>query len=172
MNITDLDLNLIVVLDAMFEEVGRCMATLEHPAVVALIQAYLQDEELMARFKSAPAAMTLHHAFIGGLPRMPPALPTRAAASLSRLGCSPAAAIAARKKPEASMSDPTEAAAAATIAVRRPSALTAMRCRALPTASSIDAVSALRPVLAAAPSPTTAGVRSSGRLDSSGGRCC
>ena len=54
-------------IDAMFEEVGRCMATLEHPAVAALIQAYLQDEELMARFRSAPAAMTLHHAFIGGL---------------------------------------------------------------------------------------------------------
>lgn len=51
----------------MFDQVSAFIATLEHPAVKALAQAYLDDEELMTKFKGAPAAMTLHHAFIGGL---------------------------------------------------------------------------------------------------------
>jgi 3'-5' exoribonuclease len=54
-------------IDEMFEQVKVVMSTLEHPAIKALIEVYLQDDELMTKFQAAPAAMTLHHAFIGGL---------------------------------------------------------------------------------------------------------
>ncbi len=51
----------------MFTELSQILATIEHPAVKALAQAYLDDEKLMARFREAPAASSLHHAWIGGL---------------------------------------------------------------------------------------------------------
>ncbi len=51
----------------MFEEVRSILGTLEHPAMKALAQAYLDDEELMASFRQAPAAVSLHHAYLGGL---------------------------------------------------------------------------------------------------------
>ena len=54
-------------IDQMFDELGSIMRKLKHPAVKALADVYLQDEQLMAKFRRAPAAMTLHHAFIGGL---------------------------------------------------------------------------------------------------------
>lgn len=53
--------------EQMFRELGATLDTLSHPAIKALTQAYLDDAELMSRFKQAPAAMTLHHAFLGGL---------------------------------------------------------------------------------------------------------
>ncbi|UCD76309.1 MAG: HD domain-containing protein [Phycisphaerales bacterium] len=54
-------------IDEMFGELRQLLGTLEHPAMKALADAYLNDEELMARFRVAPAAMNLHHAWIGGL---------------------------------------------------------------------------------------------------------
>jgi 3'-5' exoribonuclease len=54
-------------INEMFAEVKSLLATLEHPAMKALAQAYLDDDELMERFRRAPAAVTLHHAWIGGL---------------------------------------------------------------------------------------------------------
>jgi 3'-5' exoribonuclease len=51
----------------MFEELRAILATLEHPAMKGLAEAYLGDEDLMERFRMAPAAMSLHHAWIGGL---------------------------------------------------------------------------------------------------------
>jgi 3'-5' exoribonuclease len=54
-------------IDAMFSEVRDKLGTLEHPAMKALADAYLNDEDLMERFRRAPAAMSLHHAWIGGL---------------------------------------------------------------------------------------------------------
>ncbi len=54
-------------INEMFNEVCAILGTLEHPAMKALAQAYLDDEELMERFRRAPAAMNLHHAWIGGL---------------------------------------------------------------------------------------------------------
>jgi 3'-5' exoribonuclease len=38
-----------------------------HPASKALAQAYLADEYLMDAFRRAPAAKSMHHAFLGGL---------------------------------------------------------------------------------------------------------
>jgi 3'-5' exoribonuclease len=51
----------------MFAELTAILNSIAHPAVKALMQAYLEDEKLMARFREAPAASSLHHAWIGGL---------------------------------------------------------------------------------------------------------
>lgn len=53
--------------DKMFAEVLQVLGSLEHPALQALAGTYLADGELMNRFCQAPAAMTLHHAYLGGL---------------------------------------------------------------------------------------------------------
>lgn len=54
-------------IDEMFEELSAIMRSLKHPAMLALAEAYVTDEELMSKFRTAPAAMSLHHAWIGGL---------------------------------------------------------------------------------------------------------
>lgn len=51
----------------MFREVMTLLGSLEHPAIKALADRYLEDGELMDAFCQAPAAQTLHHAFLGGL---------------------------------------------------------------------------------------------------------
>jgi len=54
-------------IDEMFAEVTTLIQSLDHPAAKALASAYLDDIKLMQDFKVAPAAMTIHHAWIGGL---------------------------------------------------------------------------------------------------------
>lgn len=54
-------------IDQMFNELKGILATVQHPAMKALADSYLNDEDLMSNFKAAPAAMSLHHAWIGGL---------------------------------------------------------------------------------------------------------
>ena len=54
-------------IDEMFTEVTALMHSLEHPAAKALAAAYLDDAQLMKDFRVAPAAMQIHHAWIGGL---------------------------------------------------------------------------------------------------------
>jgi len=54
-------------IDEMMQELRTLMASLEHPAAQSLVAVYLEDEELMHRFRVAPAAVQLHHAWIGGL---------------------------------------------------------------------------------------------------------
>ncbi|MFB3137676.1 MAG: hypothetical protein ACE10B_00470, partial [Phycisphaerales bacterium] len=54
-------------IEAMFTECKAILGTLKHPAMRGLADAYLADEELMTGFRQAPAAVTLHHAYIGGL---------------------------------------------------------------------------------------------------------
>ncbi len=54
-------------IDEMFREVERLLATLQHPAAKALAQTYLSDAHLMDGFKRAPAAKSMHHAWLGGL---------------------------------------------------------------------------------------------------------
>jgi 3'-5' exoribonuclease len=51
----------------MFAELSALMDTLEHPAMKALAKTYLDDEMLMEQFRLAPAAMMMHHAYLGGL---------------------------------------------------------------------------------------------------------
>ena len=54
-------------IDQMFQEVREIMGSLTHPAIQALAEAYLSDEDLMAGFRRCPAAVSVHHAYIGGL---------------------------------------------------------------------------------------------------------
>lgn len=54
-------------IEEMFTELKGILGKFEHPAMKALADAYLCDEDLMGNFKLAPAAMSLHHAWIGGL---------------------------------------------------------------------------------------------------------
>ncbi len=54
-------------IDDMFAQVLRFLQSLEHPAIKELANRYLEDGELMDKFCKAPAAMTLHHAYLGGL---------------------------------------------------------------------------------------------------------
>lgn len=51
----------------MFAELVGLLATLKHPAMRALAKAYLDDEFLMDQFRQAPAAKSMHHAYLGGL---------------------------------------------------------------------------------------------------------
>ena len=51
----------------MWQRVLAILRTIENPQVLALITAFIKDEELVAGFKRAPAAVQNHHAFIGGL---------------------------------------------------------------------------------------------------------
>jgi len=53
--------------EQMFDEVCGIMRSLTSPSMKALAEAYLQDERLMDAFKQAPAAVMLHHAWLGGL---------------------------------------------------------------------------------------------------------
>jgi 3'-5' exoribonuclease len=53
--------------DEMFAELVAVLDTLQHPAVKAIAKAYLDDKHLMDGFKQAPAAKSMHHAYLGGL---------------------------------------------------------------------------------------------------------
>lgn len=54
-------------IDEMYAQVLAFLGKLQNPAIKNLAEAYLADEKLMGQFKAAPAAMTLHHAYLGGL---------------------------------------------------------------------------------------------------------
>lgn len=51
----------------MFALVQALLATLKHPAMKVLAEQYLNDDVLMEAFKQAPAAKSMHHAYLGGL---------------------------------------------------------------------------------------------------------
>ena len=53
--------------EEMFAELTKLLDTLEHPAMKALAQQYLNDKFLMDAFKRCPAAKSMHHAYLGGL---------------------------------------------------------------------------------------------------------
>lgn len=52
---------------AMFAELSAMLRSFESRTLSALAEAYLNDDELMDRLRRAPAAMTFHHAYLGGL---------------------------------------------------------------------------------------------------------
>ncbi len=54
-------------IDEMFAAVTAMLHSLENPAMRGLADAYLNDEPMMGAFRHAPAATTVHHAWIGGL---------------------------------------------------------------------------------------------------------
>ncbi|MDX1683176.1 MAG: HD domain-containing protein [Phycisphaeraceae bacterium] len=54
-------------IDAMWADLKARMDSLEHDGLRRLANQYLSDDALMSRFRQAPAAMSLHHAYLGGL---------------------------------------------------------------------------------------------------------
>jgi len=54
-------------IDEMCRRLHEILGSIQNRHVAALLQAYVDDEELLARFCKAPAASSFHHAFIGGL---------------------------------------------------------------------------------------------------------
>ncbi len=53
--------------EGMFNRLVQLMETLRTPHLKSLIQAFFTDEDFVKRFKSAPAAKQMHHAYLGGL---------------------------------------------------------------------------------------------------------
>jgi len=51
----------------MFEEVKAIVGSIENSRLKALVVEFLADTELMEKFCNAPAAMKMHHDYIGGL---------------------------------------------------------------------------------------------------------
>jgi 3'-5' exoribonuclease len=54
-------------IDELWLELGNFVASFKNPHLKALVQAFMSDPEIAAAYRNAPAAKTLHHAFIGGL---------------------------------------------------------------------------------------------------------
>lgn len=53
--------------DQMLADLLALLDTLKHPGIKALIAEYLNDAPLMASFRASPAAVSMHHAYLGGL---------------------------------------------------------------------------------------------------------
>ncbi len=51
----------------MWQTVAGFVATFKDPHLKALVEAFMADPEIAEAYRNAPAAKTLHHAFIGGL---------------------------------------------------------------------------------------------------------
>jgi 3'-5' exoribonuclease len=51
----------------MCGKLNEILGSIQNRHLAALVQAYLDDDKLMQNFCRAPAAQSLHHAFIGGL---------------------------------------------------------------------------------------------------------
>lgn len=54
-------------IENMFERLLKIAAALQDGHLKALLNAFWNDEEFVRRFKTAPAAKKMHHAYIGGL---------------------------------------------------------------------------------------------------------
>ncbi|HZQ90401.1 MAG TPA: HD domain-containing protein [Terriglobales bacterium] len=53
--------------DQLWQKVGEFVASFQNRHLKALVESFMADPEIASRYKQAPAAKTLHHAFIGGL---------------------------------------------------------------------------------------------------------
>jgi 3'-5' exoribonuclease len=53
--------------DAMFAQIRALVAQVRDGHVRALLESFLDDPELAPAFRRAPAAKSIHHAFVGGL---------------------------------------------------------------------------------------------------------
>ncbi|MDB5173331.1 MAG: yhaM [Phycisphaerales bacterium] len=51
----------------MCAKLAEMLGSIQNRHLAALVQAYMDDEKLMTDFCRAPAAMSMHHAFLGGL---------------------------------------------------------------------------------------------------------
>ena len=53
--------------EQMFNRTTEILQQIKDPHLAQLCEEFLKDEKLMKLFRSAPAAITLHHAYLGGL---------------------------------------------------------------------------------------------------------
>ena len=53
--------------EELWRELGAFVATFQNLHLKALLEGFMADPEIAAAYKTAPAAKTLHHAYIGGL---------------------------------------------------------------------------------------------------------
>ena len=54
-------------IDELWQTLTDFVASFQNPHLKSLVQAFMSDPEIAAAYRSAPAAKTLHHAYIGGL---------------------------------------------------------------------------------------------------------
>jgi len=54
-------------IDALWQSLTDFVATFQNAHLKALVQAFMSDPEIAVAYRNAPAAKTLHHAYIGGL---------------------------------------------------------------------------------------------------------
>jgi 3'-5' exoribonuclease len=53
--------------DEMMAELRRIVASMGNPHLQRLLESFLEDPDIAARYKKAPAAKFIHHAYLGGL---------------------------------------------------------------------------------------------------------
>src|SRR5271165_5738141 len=53
--------------DELWQTLTDFVASFQNPHLKCLVQAFMLDPEIAAAYRNAPAAQTLHHAYIGGL---------------------------------------------------------------------------------------------------------
>jgi len=51
----------------LFEEIKKLVGRIKNPQIKALVEEFLADAELMEKFRNAPAAVKIHHDYLGGL---------------------------------------------------------------------------------------------------------
>lgn len=51
----------------MYEEMIKILGEIKNPSIKALVDEFIKDKELMKKFCKAPAAMSNHHSYLGGL---------------------------------------------------------------------------------------------------------
>ncbi len=54
-------------IDELWRTLADFVASFQNPHLKSLVQAFMSDPEIAAAYRNAPAAKTLHHAYIGGL---------------------------------------------------------------------------------------------------------
>jgi 3'-5' exoribonuclease len=54
-------------IDELWQTLTDFVGSFQNPPLKALVQAFMSDAEIAAAYRNAPAAKTLHHAYIGGL---------------------------------------------------------------------------------------------------------
>jgi 3'-5' exoribonuclease len=54
-------------IEELWRTLGEFVAGFQDPHLKALLEAFMADAELAAAYRTAPAAKTLHHAYVGGL---------------------------------------------------------------------------------------------------------
>src|ERR1700737_3409224 len=54
-------------IDELWQTLSNFVASFQNPHLKSLLQAFMADSEIAGAYRNAPAAKTLHHAYIGGL---------------------------------------------------------------------------------------------------------